>query len=302
MKKGFVAALLAAGFLVSCGEQPSQSEAPNSPEPLNAAKSTVSPSTSQAETRPAPAATAPAEAKPMLVGIESGKPRMVFLYTYSNYSYTDTYGFNTYAYKFYSDEAGHLVGCVVYELRKEGERERERFAFTRQGGGDIAVESSQRGEKSFSITVKGDSLEAESSDASLSISRTAGRGLRLERRYGARTMTEDWPGSLEAESRIQENGSLVAKGEFAAKGTDRVVYTEIPLEGADAIEYEVGFSKDFEAVVFKTDSLAPLSVCRVVGAEEILSGPRFLENALLLEVIVGERGRISPYLAYMTLH
>lgn len=301
MKKGIAAVLLAASIFVSCGERSSQPEAVLPSEPRKAANASVSPPTMPPEARPAAALTAK-EAKPMLVGIETSEPAIIFSYTYSNYSYADTYGFNTYVHKFYTDGSGSLVGCIVYELRKEGERERERFAFTRTNDGGVAVESNLAGGKAFRLSRKDDSVKAEASGASLSVSALAGQGLRLERRYGARTVTEEWPGSLEAESRIQENGNLVAKGTFAAKSPGVVVYSEIPLEGADAIEYEVRFAGDAEAVAFKTDSLAPLSACRVVGAEEFLTGSRFLENALLLELIVGERGRISPYLAYELLN
>lgn len=297
----YAAALLAASILFSCGESPSRPGTTALRETRKAIAAPILPSRDEPKAPPVPSASPFVEEKPMLVGIESREPSIIFSYSYSNYSYADTYGFNTYVYKFYSDAAGLLVGCIAYELRKDGERERERFAFTRSSDGSIAVESNLIGGKSYGIARKGDSLEAAALDGSAAVFAGVDRGLRLERRYGNRATIEEWPESPDAESRMYENGSMVAKGKFAAKGAGEAVYSETPLEGADAIEYEVAFVRDSKGVAFKTDSAAPLSACLVEGAEKFLSGPRFLESALLLELVIGERGRISPYLAYETL-
>lgn len=228
---------------------------------------------------------------------------LIVEYKHTGFSYAETFGFDTYEYRFSALADGSLGSAVLYALGPQGRREKAAFAFVRAGEAVRIMESDGDGGKEHQPTLRA-SLVPHSGGEEVKgvfegVLEITAQGFLSFRTPAGEMRDEYWMDGSEGSgvSRKAGGDSRPADGRFfkAADGALRHV-ERIAGDEAGAEDVQVIFNVDSPRELrFITEGVVPMNEVRVAGNLGILRGN--LLNLAILDSVLGPDRRIRPGLA-----
>ncbi len=294
-KRGIGVFLLVAGLalLVSCKGGNASVSKGGGKAGLAASATTLSPVSDSDAPKVEAALTIPA--------IEKGSEGLLIVYRETRFGYVESYGADTFIYRFTFLPGGWIDGVTLNERRVDGETSVARYSFSYAGNEIQIFESAGKESTELSTVVlspdrmelkgRGEGTVSLQSDGRLIFASSSGNHKEEYRLTGKK---EDM------KCIVSQGDFVEAEGLYAVPKKGRIVYTERETQdttGAEAttIELWVDGKNDYR---FRTDGIVPINEVYISGLKDTLASDKGLQNLVLIGLVLGESRNIKPVLAY----
>jgi hypothetical protein len=238
----------------------------------------------------------------VIPAIELAGADFFIAYRHTHHAYVDTYGYDTEVIRFWeSQPEGALRSARIAQRKMDGEYDIDIIDFARSEGRiTVLSKRSSLGWSECVLSSASGTLVAKGKDFTFTYSAPAGKGLRIERRYGERRYIEEW--KPDGAAIITDTEGRGAKGRFEGAWPLPSRYIEgsesDPSGGSDT---EYSFFDVEGGVKFRADSAEPLGECFVADLAKGRPEGISLEDIALIDIILGTDRRVTPLLARMYL-
>lgn len=262
----------------------------------------ASTTTSAAKSAGIPSEIPHVEAPAGMPALKKGTEGVLLAYRHTGVGFMGANGYDTLIFRFVTLPGGWLSGCVVSERRLDGEKEVGRYTFS-YAGNEIMV-SGQTGNEPASAPVP-----FASSPGKVVIGKPATRIITLDE---ANTLTFQSPsgdytesfmaGSSAANKKIviTRAGVVESEGTFENPEKGKIVAVlrdKKDTTGAEEVKTTL-YIDDKNEYRFRTEGVEPVNEVYASGLQEMLTGDHALENAALIDYVLGPGRNIRSVLAY----
>jgi len=238
----------------------------------------------------------------VIPAVELAGADFLVAYRHGHHAYVATNGYDTDVIRFWDQRPdGALRDARIARRMMDGEYDVDIIGIARASGeARIVSDRSTLGWSECVLSFAGGTLVAKGKDFSFSYSASAGKGLRIERRFGERVYVEEW--GRDGSSAISDSAGGGSKGCFEGPWPRPDRYVERPDSDPSGESDTVYSFFDVEGgIKFRAESAEPLGECLVAGLGRSRPEGISLEDLALMDLVLGLDRRITPLLARLYL-